>query len=1137
MVWQNVRKMRSGRKMMELREWIKENENVGIFGASETGLIGDEFLDMEEVGCEVVMGQDVWDGKRAGGVSLVIRKSMGTYEIVVAEQNMVLVRMKKAVEKEWRMLVGVVYWVVEGQDPGTNEEMAKKLSKEVWRAKQAGMSVVIGGDYNAHTVEMDGHTNRNGKILRDFVEETEMEIVNNVFEEMRGATWARGEVEYCLDYVVADEMLLEKIREGRLLEWGDAVDSDHRGVEVVIDGWGGKSKPRRGLSRSKREGDIRLVDAGRVCERVEEMVGSLQEEDRVCELVVAVARGEVVRAQEDNEKRAVKGPWMDGVTREKIVKRRTACRQHRRGVKRWGARSPQVQGLWIAYREAKELASQAVRERLGEYNQRVVKEMQGEGGNERMWKHVRHLLKRTHGRGEDMGGVEMSAESMAETEGRVVGFWGGIFNFNGGASVNSEQGVQIEGLKELGSFSDCDMKDGLRRLKRGKAVGEDGVPGECLKELKHAGRKRLLDEFNKVLSGQRPIPGNWKTARVSLLHKGGNKADLANYRPVAIVSVECKLFASMIRNRLSEIVERSGVLGDLQAGFRKGHRTEDHLFVMERIMEVRRVQKLPLYLCFIDLEKAYDKVDRRKLFEVLRGHGGGEWVTMLEDMYHGNMVNFSWRGIHTDQVSNTSGVRQGCPLSPLLFNLYINAMATKLENHPAGILVEAKRERIMVKRRVAGLLYADDICLVAGTAVDMRRLMVEVDVVGKEYGLTFSRTKSKVVVIGEDECCDEEVCGGGFRLGDREIERCTRYKYLGVWVHGGRDGGFEPIDTRLKEVMRTVGMVKFAAARSGSRLIIGKEGWKGMVVPRLMYGGGALRWSAKEVAELERKQTEMMRYAWRVGKTVGPAVLRGETGYSSFEEREARAKLEMVTRVIEGRGLIGIVGSWSLAIVGKRRGWWQRAAYLARKYEVWELSRVIDLGTPTVRTLQAGGEMKTVERVRKTLKERTRTVGRRMWRRDLEVRGNVGASLGGKVKQVSETRKLYLKYRKRPEMAEDADGGPGARVMMMLRAGGLPVRAARCIEWRNEATECPCGEGEETVEHFLLRCSRLSGLRREYGDSVGGDGLSIERLYGYEGVRSQRKMARMFVGKMWRERERMERSDAGGEHQETVEGS
>ena len=72
---------------------------------------------------------------------------------------------------------------------------------------------------------------------------------------------------------------------------------------------------------------------------------------------------------------------------------------------------------------------------------------------------------------------------------------------------------------------------------------------------------------------------------------------------------------------ISYSLEESGMLGDIQGGFRMGRRTEDNLFILERMIEMAKVRKDCLFVAFIDMEKAYDRVNRKKLFEVMRGYG------------------------------------------------------------------------------------------------------------------------------------------------------------------------------------------------------------------------------------------------------------------------------------------------------------------------------------------------------------------------------------------------------------------------------------------------------------------------------------------------------------------------------------
>ena len=83
-----------------------------------------------------------------------------------------------------------------------------------------------------------------------------------------------------------------------------------------------------------------------------------------------------------------------------------------------------------------------------------------------------------------------------------------------------------------------------------------------------------------------------------------------------------------------------------------------------------KVRKECLFVAFIDMQKAYDRVNRKKLFEVMRGYGVQYiLVDVIERIYDWRMVKFELESIMTAWCQSDSGVRQGCPPSPLLFNI------------------------------------------------------------------------------------------------------------------------------------------------------------------------------------------------------------------------------------------------------------------------------------------------------------------------------------------------------------------------------------------------------------------------------------------------------------------------------------
>ena len=107
-------------------------------------------------------------------------------------------------------------------------------------------------------------------------------------------------------------------------------------------------------------------------------------------------------------------------------------------------------------------------------------------------------------------------------------------------------------------------------------------------------------------------------SRAKLLHTGGRTDELKNYQPIAIINMTCKLCMLMVRERIDKWTEDSGMLGEIQGGFRRGMRTEDNLFMLERLIEMVKGRKEEIFVAFLDMEKAYDRVNRKKLMKCMR---------------------------------------------------------------------------------------------------------------------------------------------------------------------------------------------------------------------------------------------------------------------------------------------------------------------------------------------------------------------------------------------------------------------------------------------------------------------------------------------------------------------------------------
>ena len=150
--------------------------------------------------------------------------------------------------------------------------------------------------------------------------------------------------------------------------------------------------------------------------------------------------------------------------------------------------------------------------------------------------------------------------------------------------------------------------------------------------------------------------------------KKGNAKKWSNYRTTALISHAIKVMLKILQVRLQHYVKRE--LADVQAGFRKGRGTRDQIANIHWIIEKTRFPEKH-YFCFTDYAKAFDCVDHNQLWKILKELGIPDHLTcLLRNLYAGQEATGRTGHGTTDWFQIGKGVRQGCILSPCLFNLY-----------------------------------------------------------------------------------------------------------------------------------------------------------------------------------------------------------------------------------------------------------------------------------------------------------------------------------------------------------------------------------------------------------------------------------------------------------------------------------
>ena len=170
------------------------------------------------------------------------------------------------------------------------------------------------------------------------------------------------------------------------------------------------------------------------------------------------------------------------------------------------------------------------------------------------------------------------------------------------------------------------------------------------------------------------IPKDWCISLIHPIYKNkGDSGDPDNYRGISLISCVGKLFTMAINERLTNYLNKVGLIGDEQAGFRKNFSTLDHIYVISSLIDLYKHKGKRIYCAFIDYKKAFDLVDRSNLWLKLLGSGiNGNFLNIIHNMYLNAKSCVKLNSKVSPLFNCGIGVRQGDNLSPLLFALYIN---------------------------------------------------------------------------------------------------------------------------------------------------------------------------------------------------------------------------------------------------------------------------------------------------------------------------------------------------------------------------------------------------------------------------------------------------------------------------------
>lgn len=382
----------------------------------------------------------------------------------------------------------------------------------------------------------------------------------------------------------------------------------------------------------------------------------------------------------------------------------------------------------------------------------------------------------------------------------------------------------------------------LRNLKTDKATGPDSIPAFILKMAADQLAPILVRLFQLSLdTGE--VPLDWRQAWVVPIFKKGERHLAANYRPVSLISITCKILEHVVHSSIMKHFDHHAILTNCQHGFRRKRSCETQLIVTVHEIARQLAEGAQVDAILLDFSKAFDKVPHARLLTKLAYYGvRNDTLKWISAFLSQRQQQVALEGVLSSPVGVQSGVPQGTVLGPLLFLAFINDL-------PESVQFSSVK------------LFADDSLLFKRISSPADSLQLQQDLSSLEqwestWQMEFNPSKCTVIRIAPNK--KKPILPTSYSLHGQTLETTPSSKYLGVLISDDLSWSSH-VQATVNKGNRTVGFLRrnFRECTTTVRAAT----YKAMVRPVLDYASPV--WdpiSQKDVTELEKVQRRAARY-------------------------------------------------------------------------------------------------------------------------------------------------------------------------------------------------------------------------------------------------------------------------------------
>ncbi|KAI5720095.1 hypothetical protein M8J77_001812 [Diaphorina citri] len=328
----------------------------------------------------------------------------------------------------------------------------------------------------------------------------------------------------------------------------------------------------------------------------------------------------------------------------------------------------------------------------------------------------------------------------------------------------------------------------LNSLKPKKACGIDQLSAELIKALDEE-MKDLMLELIREMYDTGAVPEDFNESEIVIIPKKAVSKRCEDFRTLSILTHCSKLLTTIIKRRIEKKIDLE--LSEDQFGFRNGRGTREAILSLRLLTEESMRVKRPLFIAFVDLQKAFDNVNWNIMFNILKETGiNFKDRRVIHSLYKNQVAGIKVNNSERRTAKIRKGVRQGCNLSPYLFNLYIERAMNIIKECCTGIVLNRTH-------RIQMLRFADDIAIIAPDEFNLRRALDYMDdVLTNQFFMKINIKKTEILMCTNEP---EEV---NITLRNNPLKQTKSFKYLGSCIT--EDG------KSLSDIKQRIGQAKAA---------------------------------------------------------------------------------------------------------------------------------------------------------------------------------------------------------------------------------------------------------------------------------------------------------------------------------------